>query len=77
MRSSIVTRRFFFKPGHCLLALLAVEFLLFLAQRFRWPPKGWPVLLAVAAVGAVILAMFAWFGIALVLRRRFQYRIAR
>ena len=37
-------RRFHLTPGHCLLALLAVEFLLFLSQWFRWLPKGWPVL---------------------------------
>ena len=43
-------RRFHLTPGHCLLALLAVELLLFLSQSFRWLPEGWPVLLAVAAV---------------------------
>ncbi len=62
-------------PGHCLLALLAVEFLLFLSQWFRWLPKGWPVLIAVASVGVVILAMFVWFAVALVIRRRFKFSI--
>ena len=52
-------RRFHLTPGHCLLALLAVEFLLFLSQWFRWLPKGWPVLIAVAAVGLVVLGMVA------------------
>ncbi len=68
-------RWFRLTPGHCLAALLGVEFLLFLAQWSRWLPKGWPVLIAVAAVGVVILAMFAWFGIALVFRRRFQFSL--
>ena len=69
------TRRFHLTPGHCLLALLAVEFLLFLSQWFRWLPKGWPVLIAVAAVGVVMLGMFVWFGVALVFRRRFQFSL--
>ncbi|MGO9110051.1 MAG: hypothetical protein ACLP9L_12535, partial [Thermoguttaceae bacterium] len=44
-------------------------------QWFRWLPKGWPVLIAVAAVGLVVLAMFVWFGVALVFRRRFQFSL--
>jgi len=68
-------RRLHPKPGHCLLALLAVEFLLFLSQWFRWLPKGWPVLIAVAAVGVAMLGMVAWFGVALVFRRRFQFSL--
>ncbi|MGO9113208.1 MAG: hypothetical protein ACLP9L_28575 [Thermoguttaceae bacterium] len=67
--------RFHFTPGHCLAALPAVEFLLFLSQWFRWLPKGWPVLTAVAAVGLVVLAMFVWFGMALAFGRRFQFSI--
>jgi len=69
------TRGFRLTPGHCLLALPAVEFLLFLSQWFRWLPKGWPVLIAVASVGVVMLAMFVWFGVALMFRRRFQFSI--
>ena len=69
------TRCFHLTPGHCLLALLAVEGLLFLSQWFRWLPKGWPLLIAVAAVAAMIVAMFVWFGVALVFRRRFQFSI--
>ena len=67
--------RFRLTPGHCLLALLAVEFLLFLSQWFRWLPKGWPVLIAVASVGVMVLGMFVWFGVAVVLGRRFQFSI--
>jgi hypothetical protein len=68
-------RRFRLTPGHCLLALLAVEFLLFLSQWFRWLPKGWPVLIAIASVGVVVLGMFVWFGVAVVLRWRFQFSL--
>ena len=67
--------RFRLTPGHCLLALLAVEFLLFLSQWFRWLPKGWPVLIAVASVGVVVLGMFVWFGVAVGFRRRFQFSL--
>ncbi len=67
--------RFRLTPGHYLLALLAVEGLLFLSQWFRWLPKGWPVLIAVASVGVVVLGMFVWFGVAVVLRLRFQFSI--
>lgn len=62
-------------PGRCLLALLVVEFLLFLSQWFRWLPKGWPVLIAVASVVVVVLGMFVWFGLAVVFRRRFQFSL--
>jgi hypothetical protein len=58
-------RRFHLTPGHCLLALLAVEFLLFLSQWFRWLPKGWPVLIAIGNVGMVMLGMITWFGMVL------------
>ena len=69
------TRHFHLTPGHCLLALLAVEFLLFLSQWFRWLPKGWPVLIAIAAVGVLMILMLGWFGVALVFRRRFQFSV--
>ena len=68
-------RRSHLTPGRCLLTLLAVEFLLFLSQWLRWLPKGWPVLIAVAAVGMVVLGMFVWLGVALVFRRRFQFSL--
>ena len=75
MTTPFFPRRFHVTPGHCLLALLAVEFLLFLSQWFRWLPKGWPVLIAVAAVGVVMLGMFVWFGVALIFRRQFQFTL--
>ena len=65
-------RRFRPTPGHCPPALLAATALLCLSQWFRWFPKGWPVLIAAAAVGLVMLAMFLWFVVALVFRRRYQ-----
>ena len=68
-------RRFRLTPGHCLLVLLALEFLLFLSQWFRWLPKGWPVLIAVATVVVVVLGMFVWFGVAVIFGRRFQFSV--
>ena len=68
-------RRFRLTPGHCLLVLLALEFLLFLSQWFRWLPKGWPVLIAIATVVVVVLGMFVWFGVAVIFGRRFQFSI--
>jgi hypothetical protein len=68
-------RRFHLTPGHCLLALLVVEFLLFVVDWLRWLPKGYAVLIAVAAVGVAVLAMFVWFGVAVVFRRRFQFSL--
>ena len=73
--STTNSRLFHLTLGHCLTALLAIEFLLFLSQWFRWLPKGWPVLIAVASVAAVIIAMFAWFGVAVVFGRRFQFTV--
>ncbi len=62
-------------PGHLLVALLAVEGFLFLAERCRWMSKGWPVVMAVASVGAFLLLMFLWFLAALIFRLRFQFSI--
>ncbi len=75
MPTAELQSRFRLTPGHCLLALLAVEFLLFLSQWFRWLPKGWPVLIAVAAVGVVMLGMLVWLAAALIFRWRFQFSI--
>ncbi|MGA2254799.1 MAG: hypothetical protein ABSG53_09070 [Thermoguttaceae bacterium] len=74
-RSSI--RWFHPTPGRFVLLLLAVEVLLWLSDRFGRPGwhKGYAVLTAVASVGVGMLAMLVWFGVALVFRRRFQFRI--
>jgi hypothetical protein len=61
------------------LALLSVEGFLWLSERFHWfafnQHKGWTVLIAVAALGAFLLAMALWFLAALLLRARFQYSL--
>lgn len=66
-------------PGWLVLALLVVECLLWLSERFQWLPfnhhKGWTVLIAVAVVGVVFLAMLLWFIVALVFRWRFQFSL--
>ena len=51
--------------------------LLWLSERFGWLGwhKGYAVLTGVAAVGVAMLGMFAWFGAALVFRRRFQFSL--
>ena len=50
---------------------------LFAAERWRWFPehyqKGWPVLLAVAVVAAVLIVLPAWMLVGLVFRRRVQF----
>ena len=64
-------------PGHFVLALLGVEVLLWLSERFAWLGwhKGYAVLTGVAAVGVAMLLVLLWFGVALVFRRRFQFSI--
>ena len=61
-------------PGHLLLVLLAIEGILFFAD-WQWIPKGWAVLIAVAAVGVFLIGMLLWFALALVFRWRFQFSI--
>ncbi len=65
------------KPSWLIVALLFVECLLFLSERFRWAAwhKGYAVLTAVACVGVVFLAMLLWLVIALIFRRHFQFSI--
>ena len=71
------TRWFHLTPGRFVLALLAVEVLLWLSERFGWLGwhKGYAVLTGVAAVGVAMLVMLGWFGVALVFRRQFQFSI--
>jgi len=53
--------------------------ILCLSERYGWFPfnanKGWTVLIAVAAVGAVLIVMLLWFAVALVFRWRYQFTI--
>ena len=62
-----------------MVALLAVEGLLWLSERFHWFPfdehKGYAVLICLATVGAAFLLMSLWFLAALVFRLRFQFSI--
>ena len=60
-------------PGKLLVVLLAVEGGLMLSK--PWFPKGWAVLIAVAAVGVFLLVMLLWFAVALLFRRRFQFSL--
>ena len=69
------TRLFHPTPDRLILALLAVEGLLFLADCFRWLPKGWPVLIAIATVGAALVLFLLWFLLSLLFRWQFQFSI--
>jgi hypothetical protein len=62
-------------PASLLIALLAVECFLLVSQGFRWFPKGWAVLIAVAGVVVVVLLMLLWFVAAVLLGWRFQCSI--
>ena len=66
-------------PDRFLIALLPIEGLLFLSERFRWFPfnehKGWTVLIAVAVVCLAVVLLLLWLGVSLVFRRRFQFSI--
>ena len=56
------------------MALLVVEGLLFLSERFQWPAwhKGYAVLIAVASVAVVFVVMLLWFIVALIFRVPFS-----
>jgi hypothetical protein len=73
MPNPIPTRRFRPTPAWLIYGLPAVEGLLWLSE--RWFPKGWTVLIAVAAVGATMLAMLAGFVGSFAFRWRFQFSI--
>ena len=62
-------------PDRLILALLPVEALLWLSERFQWFPKGYAVLIAGAAVGVFLLLMLLWFIAALLFGLRFQFSI--
>ena len=66
-------RWFHLTPGKLLVVLLAVEGGLLLSE--RWFPKGWAVLIAVAAVGIFLLLMLFGFIVSLIFRWRFQFSI--
>ena len=70
-------RWFHVTPSRLVLALLAVEMLLWSSDRFGWPAwqKGYAVLAAVAVVVGAMLVMLVWFVMALAFRWRFQFSI--
>jgi hypothetical protein len=73
-------RRWFrLTPDHCLFALLVVDCVLPLSDRFGWFPfnehKGWAVLINMAIVGLASALMFSWFATALLFRWRFRFTI--
>jgi len=62
-------------PDRLILAILAVEALLWLSDRLGWPAwhKGYAVLTAVASAGTVLLVMLGWLIGSLVFCWRFQF----
>ena len=64
-------------PDRLVLILLPVEVLVWLLDRFGWfaPHQGYAVLTTVAGLGVTLGLMFAWFAVALVFRRRFQFSL--
>ena len=69
------SRCFRLTPDRVLLTLLPLWGVLFLFEQFRWLSKGYPVLLALVSLAAMLLLLLLWFPIALVFRRRFQFTI--
>ena len=62
-------------PGRFVLALLAVEVLLWLSERFGWWHKGYAVLTGVALVGMAMVLILGWQVVALVFRWRLQFSV--
>ena len=78
MTDATPTRRSFYPtPAWLILALLVVECVLWLSERFQWPAwhKGYAVLTALAAVGVVFVAMLLWFAASLIFHWTFQFSI--
>jgi hypothetical protein len=66
-------------PSWLIYGSLAMTGLLWASERYQWlsinSHKGWTVLIAVAALGAVLLLLAMWFVVALVFKCRFQFSI--
>ncbi len=66
-------------PDRLVVALLAVVCLLWLANRFEWfgleHYKGWPVLIAFAAIMATTTLLAVWWIASFLFGWRFQFRI--
>lgn len=69
-------RRFCITPNWFVLLLPVITGLLWLAERFEWfrlyRHKGWPVLAAIAVVGAFAILLLTWGIAAWLLRFRFR-----
>jgi hypothetical protein len=72
-------RWFHLTPDRFVVALLIVECLLWLSERFQWFPfshhKGWTVLITIAIVVVAMLLMLLWFVAALIFRGHYQFSI--
>ena len=77
MDATTQTRWFHLTPGRFVLALLAVQLLLWLSDRLGWLGwhKGYAVLTGVAVVGLAMLVMLVWFAVAVIFSWRFQFSI--
>jgi hypothetical protein len=63
-----MTSRLRSTPARLLALLLAADCGLFVCNWFRWTPKGYAVLLSIAAVGAYLLVLSVWWLAALLFR---------
>lgn len=77
MEANAATRRWYLSaPAWLVWGAALATGLLYAAERWRFSIayyKGWPVLLAVAVVGAVLLLIPAWMLAALLFRRRVRF----
>ncbi len=78
MYAKAVERRWYHpKPAWLVYGAVVATGVLFASERWRWFPehyqKGWPVLLAVAVVAAVLVLLPAWMLAGVVFRRRVQF----
>ena len=71
------SRSFYPTPSCLIVALLVVECLLWLSDRFQWPTwhKIYPVLIAVASVAVVFVVMLLWLVVAVRFHWRFQFSV--
>jgi hypothetical protein len=72
-------RWFHLTGGRFFAALLAVQILLLLSERFQWfafnEKKGWTVMIAVGVFCAAVLIILFWLLVSFFLRRPFQFRM--
>jgi hypothetical protein len=78
MDAKAATRCWFHpKPAWLVYGAAAATGILAASERWRWFPlhyqKGWPVLLAVAVLGAVLIMLAAWIVAAVLFRRQVQF----